>query len=285
MSYLLSPVYDTVPQKIGEFNGYIGYINSDSMDIPIAQLLKGMDKDGNRKLTAEEIYQGILENCSDTISTYSGIKNMFGSGVKQDESKMSKIEKLEANAKNLGINTEALKESIKKQIGAKGLNLNDLLGTLSGFLGCDVGTIVKNVKRFTGIDLDIKNLTLNELSQLTEDLEAIMTAKEFPNLSNYSVAAYNNYKKGNNKQAIACLAKACKELISLNSHNETSAAYTEKVVAHVANKAGNVVAKRTSMPFLGKVASACVRKVGNDVTGVTWHKYKQGVKKLVSWIF
>ena len=177
---------------------YTGFLNTESKNISIYELTKSMDLDNNKNLSSDEIYKGLLMNCSDTINSYSGLKDIFTLNIFNDTkpAEQDSIKTLEKNAQNLGIDTSELKNNINNSIGDKGINIENLEKTISSFAGVDVNEIIREASKY-GLNLNLETLTINDIEDIQNRAFVVIdTLEEGANL-------LDEYKNGSILSALS----------------------------------------------------------------------------------
>lgn len=158
-------------------------LNNEAKNIPISKLLSNMDSNKDKILTTDEIYEGLIKNCSESLSTLNTTVNLADSVCnffndvrnfltdKDEPNKKSK--EVKSNNQNniddcfekLGINSSQIKRSIDTFAGKDGIDITNIEETVSALTGTDINTILANAKKY-GININLKTLSINDIEKL-----------------------------------------------------------------------------------------------------------------------
>lgn len=259
---------DTIAKYRKELNPYALLVNSESYKIPIGQLLANMDTDENKNLTTEEIFHGLLANCSDTL-------NLAMSLCDFSETEDNIEEKLKA----LGINPDDIKGSIHDQIGDTGIDLNNLTTALSQFLGCDVNKILDKANKY-GLDIKIEDLSIQDILDFLDDVDSISKEAETQEMIESGISAYKNYKKGNYFEATGNCATAYSNLFSLNLKSDDAVKYTDMIIDKTADKVEQNISNSLGNNFFSTgvsyIAKYTIKGGGRLLSGTT-------LRRIIKW--
>ena len=180
---------DTLLQKIGECKSNLRYLGK--KDVPIGDLLKDMDKNLDHNLTSEELYNGVLDSCSDSINFGCGAQNLvsvFTGGDTVPTSGATTEEKAIA----LGVDVQSIRQEINSITGTEGIDLNNVLQVFSKLLGFDVEILVNTAKQM-GVELDISKMTLQQLEDILEKIEDYVDTPEKKILVEHAIDCANTW--------------------------------------------------------------------------------------------
>lgn len=222
---------------------YVKVLNDDSKSKPIFTLIKEMDSNDDKVLTSDEVYQGLLNNCSDKLSyvNFAGsVVNKFDEFTTsisnfltpKNKSITAELEpnqvqqnELDKNLQALGIDLSQVRGSIDNYVGENGININNITDTISSFAGTDVNAVLAEAKKY-GLDINLETLSINDIIDLANRAEnALNVIEDFESIK-------KDFNNGNIWSCITSLPDLISKGYDLYKNEPIAREYINKLVGN-----------------------------------------------------
>ncbi|MCM1003250.1 MAG: hypothetical protein NC408_02795 [Candidatus Gastranaerophilales bacterium] len=213
---------------------YVQHAFAKAEGFSIGELLRKMDTNNDKKLSADEITNGIEKYCSKAAKA----------ALTGDGSKWGTVKNFFSSNENTKF-TPQIKTQIKKELESS------------------IGKSI-DIRKLSSAGINLDYIKVNDVFEALDWLKNVCDAGIVDSTAN----AYNNFNKGEYKKAIGNGAKALKTYTGKNITSTRFRAKSEKTHKAAAQYVDKFVSEKT-YGWVGSIAGLATETVLNVTTGVT----------------